>query len=231
MPSCFNSFNWFTVSFIAVLFFDIILSNIEGMLYYSLIPKFVLLVILVIFFLCNSQLLGRFERGFVLLALVSFSIGEVLMMLTNNIDIIGAGFLFLLAAKLLYSCAFVYRVNIDIDRLLPYLVFVMLYSLTVIYFLYDVPEHIPAYIFLVITLIMLKLAYMRFEKVGWNSFLLVLAGAALVLTSETILVFDRPFNSAQLNGFLIVLFYGLSQFLFVSGLVLQPQSRLVNKMA
>lgn len=223
MHSIFRSGQWFTTAFLVILFFDIILSNIEGLIYYSLLTKFLLLGILLIYFLFNSRDLNPLERGFVMLGIVCFSVGEGFMMVTNDLNIIVAGFLLLLAAKLLYSCAFVYKVKIDIDRLLPYLVFVTLYSLTIIYFLYEVPEHIPAYIFLVITLVMLKLAYLRYEKVDWTSFILVLAGSGLILVSETILVFDRSFNASRMSGILIVLLYGMSQYLMVNGMLLEPR--------
>ena len=224
MPALFRSFNGFAAFFMLVLFFDILLSNMEGMMYYSLITKVILLLSLLAFFSVNSTSMRRLERNFVFLAIISFSLGEVFMMLTNDLNVIVAGFLLLLAAKLFYSCAFVYKVTLDVDRLLPYLVFVTLYSLTIIYFLYEVPEHIPAYIFLVITLIMVKLAYLRYEKAGFTSFMMVLSGAALVLASETILVFDRSFNSSQLNGFMVIFLYGLSQYFMVNGMVLKSEA-------
>lgn len=195
----------------------------EGMLYFSLVTKMLLLGLLLNFFWFHSSSLKAVERVFVVLAIITFSLGELFMMITNDLNVIVSGFLLLLAAKLLYSCAFVFRVNLDIDRILPYLVFVTLYSLTIIYFLYEVPEHVPAYIFLVITLIMLNFAYLRYENVGSGSFILVLAGAALVLVSETILVFDRSFSTSRLSGIMIVLLYGMSQYLMVHGMVLEPE--------
>ncbi|WP_224490994.1 lysoplasmalogenase family protein [Robertkochia flava] len=225
MQTFLQSSKWFTAVFVVILFFDIILSNMEGLLYFSLVTKILLLGVLLNYFMLRSRGQNAAERVFVILAIVSFSLGELFMMITNNLNIIVAGFLLLLAAKLLYSCAFVFKVKLDIDRLLPYLVFVTLYSLTIIYFLYEVPEHVPAYIFLVITLIMLKLAYLRYERVDWNSFITVLAGAGLILASETILVFDRSFSTSQLSGVMIVLLYGLSQYLMVQGLILEPGAR------
>lgn len=207
----------------AVLIIDIVLSNSEGAMYYSLFSKCLLLVILLGGFMPRSRNMHPVVRTCTLLGMVSFVMGEVFVMIDNDLNTIVTGFLLLMVAKLCYSCAFVYTIRIDIDRLLPYLVFVTLYSLVVIYFLYDLPEHVPAYLFLVTTLFMLKLAYLRFEKVSKVSFARVFAGASMVLVAETILVFDRSFSSFSWSGILIVLLFGMSQYLMVSGVLQQPE--------
>lgn len=221
MRSLFNSPFWFTVVFISVVFIDVVLSNSGGTIYYSLLSKVLLLILLLAYIVPQSRNRITFERTCTIMGMVSFSLGTVFVMLNNDLNTIVTGFLLLMTAKLCYSCAFVYTIHIDIDRLLPFLVFVTLYSLVVIYFLYDLPEHIPAYLFLVMALIMLMLAYLRYERVCRTSFAEVFSGAAMVLVAETILVFDRSFGSFSWSGILVVLLFGLSQFLIAQGILLK----------
>ena len=63
MHSLFRSVNWFTATFMLVLFFDIILSNIEGLLYYSVITKGLLFLLLVGYFHLHGKWLRKLERG------------------------------------------------------------------------------------------------------------------------------------------------------------------------
>lgn len=221
MRSYFKSSAGFAIVYFAVVLIDVLLSNTEGFLEYSLLPKALSMILLLRYFIPQSLELHPVERSCVIMAVVSFGLGSMLLMVTNDLDAIVAGFLLLMTAKLSYSCAFVYTIKIDIDRLLPYLVFVTLYSLVVIYFLYDLPEHVPAYLFLVMALIMLNLAYLRYERVGRISFTGAFTGAAMILIAETILVFDRSFGTSSWSGMFIVLLFGVSQYLIVSGLLLE----------
>lgn len=224
MRSFLTSSTGFAVAFMVVVFIDIVLSNSEGTVLYSLLSKLVLLALLLRYFVPQSKGLHSVERACAIMGMVSFSLGAILIMVNNDLNVIVTGFLLLMIAKLCYSCAFVYTISIDIDRLLPYLVFVTLYSLVVIYFLYDLPEHVPAYLFLVTALILLKLAYLRYERVDRVSFTNAFSGAAMMLVAETILVFDRSFGASSLSGMLIVLLFWMSQYLMVSGLLTEGKT-------
>ncbi|WP_162558698.1 lysoplasmalogenase family protein [Robertkochia solimangrovi] len=217
----FRSERGFTILFIAMLIIDIVLNNIAGMELYGYTSKLVLLVFLLTFFLLNSGNLNRFERGFITLALIAFLAGEYFIMAGSTIDIFTIGCILIVFSKLLYCCAFIYRVDYDIDRILPYLVFTTLYSLTVIYFLYDLPGHLPAFLFLVFALIVVKFAYLRFDRVDPRSFWLVMSGAILFLVSETVFVFHsemRPFSSSSI---FVLSGYGLAQYLIILGMLEQ----------
>lgn len=224
MRSFLNSSTGFAVAFMVVVFIDIVLSNSEGTVLYSLLSKLALLALLLRYFVPQSSGLHPVERACAIMGMVCFSLGAMLIMVNNDLNVIVAGFLLLMTAKLCYSCAFVYTIRIDIDRLLPYLVFVTLYSLVVIYFLYDLPEHVPAYLFLVTALIMLKLAYLRYERVDRGSFTNAFSGAAMLLVAETILVFDRSFGASSLSGMLIVLLFWMSQYLMAGGLLIEGKT-------
>ncbi|WP_224483287.1 lysoplasmalogenase family protein [Robertkochia aurantiaca] len=213
----------FGICFGLLLCLDIALTAYPSSFFYGYVTKLLLLSVLLIFFLSRDHALQPLEKGLLILGLLSFFAGEILVVYDVNWSLLVYGLLFIIVAKLAYSLAFLNRAAFDIDHMLPFLVFALLYSMAVLYFLYDLPGevHLSAYLYLVLALLMLNSAFLRQDRVNSLSFWLIFSGAVLFLVSETILVFRPQMLPLSFGGVLTLFLYGLSQYCFTLGLIKQ----------
>jgi uncharacterized membrane protein YhhN len=215
----------FSILFFSILFTDIIFHNIEGFNKYRYVSKLLITTSLMIYVCFNRKSLIKKEFIFVILALVFSFWGDYILIANPDSMLFSVGISMYMIAKIIYSLIFSFSAKFDIDRSLPFLTITLLYSLLMIYFVYSghgVPILlIMVYIF--VSLIMLKVAYLRFEIVNQKSYLYVLLGCMSFIVSESIIGIDKFYTPLFYESVFGMFFYGLAQFLIVKGLVFQSK--------
>jgi uncharacterized membrane protein YhhN len=212
----------FFVIFLCVLFLDLIFVNIDHLYKYRYATKLCIVVALTIHFFYNSSNLLKKERILIFLALL-FSLIADAVLITENLTSLIIGMSLFIVAKICYIIVYSFKAQFDIDRLLPFLAVTLLYSLFIMYFLYEgISELIvPVVIYSLISLIMTKMAYLRYKVVNNKSYYFVLIGAIFFMISETIMAFYSFYIPLPYSYTLIILTYAISQFLSVRGILLQ----------
>ena len=87
---------------------------------------------------------------------------------------------------------------------------------------------IPGLITLFISLVMLNLAYLRKEEFSKLSYLYVLFGCVLFVFVESINAINTFNKSLPFPAFLIMLFYGISMYLIVFGIVSESKKDVID---
>ena len=216
----------FLVIFLCVLFIDLIFTNIDYLYEYRYATKIWIVITLGIHFYYNSSNLLQKERVLIFTALFLSLIADIIL-ITDNLYFLVVGMLMFMLAKICYSIVYSFKAKFDIDRLLPFLAVTLLYCLFVIYFLYEGIGnlYIPVIGYIFISLIMTKMAYLRYKQVNDKSYYLVLLGAVIFMISETIMAFYNFYKPLPYTFTLVILTYGLSQYFSIRGVILQNKSK------
>jgi uncharacterized membrane protein YhhN len=113
--------------------------------------------------------------------------------------------------------------NLPPKKFLYSVIPVLLYGLVLLYILYDDlgEMKIPVIIYTTVILAMVSAAINRIEKVNRTSFYLVLIGAVLFLSSDSMLAIDKFSHPFQFASPMIMFTYIAGQFLIVMGYIRQ----------
>lgn len=212
----------FLVIFLCVLFIDLIFTNIDHLYKYRYATKLCVVISLMIHFFYNSSSLLKKERVLIFLALL-FSLIADAVLITDNLTSLIVGMSLFIFAKICYIIVYYFNAQFDIDRLLAFLAVTLLYCLFIMYFLYDgiAKLLVPVVIYTLVSLIMTKMAYLRYKIVNNKSYYLVLMGAILFMISETIMAFYNFYIPLPYSYTLVMLTYAFSQFFSIRGILLQ----------
>lgn len=228
MKFIFKKWKLFSIIFIGILFADIAFSNIDYLLKYRYISKLLITITLYIHFHYNSAGLLRRARVLITLALLFSFIADFFIITDSNLLFLAIGMFMFILAKISYAIVFSYKAKFDIDRLLPFLALILLYCLLIMFFLYDGlgTLFIPVVFYTFASIVVVKMAYLRYKRVTNRSYYLVLIGSVFFLISESILSLNNFYKPISHSGITIMLFYGLSQLFTIKGIIEQnnPQN-------
>lgn len=213
----------FIVFFFTILFTDILFHNIDGFNKYRYISKLLITLSLMLHFYFNSNKRIIKERIFIILALIFSFLGDFILIANPQAIMFSIGISMYIVAKILYAFIFSFNAKFDIDRILPFLTITLLYCLLIIYFVY-IGQGIPKiliFTYIFISLVMLKIAYLRYRIVNRKSYLLVLFGCISFIISESVIGLDKFYKPIFFESIFGMLFYGLAQFLIITGLISQ----------
>ena len=211
----------FIVLFFSILITDIIFHNIEGLENYRYVSKLLITTSLMIYVCFNRKSLFKKEFILIILALIFSCGGDYILIANPAAQLFSVGISMYMIAKIIYSFVFSFSAKFDIDRSLPFLTVTLLYSLLMIYFVYT-GHGVPILlimIYIFISLVMLKVAYLRFKIVNQKSYLYVLLGCVSFIVSESIIGIDKFYKPIFYESVFGMFFYGLAQFLIIKGLL------------
>lgn len=214
-------FKAFIFLFVLNLSLDIYFNNAKEFYELRLFTKPLITIILAVFFFVNSTQMALKSRVIILLALAFLCAGDVILLEDTPFYSFLIGLCLFLVSLLLYSLHFYRETTYDIDRLLPFLAVSLLISLTLIYLMYDGLNYmlIPVMIYISVVLNLMKIAFLRLKNVNKKSYILVFV-ATICFTIAQIFIGLHSFHKAIPNkDIFIMLFYGLSQLLFILGIL------------
>ncbi|UOB18237.1 lysoplasmalogenase [Abyssalbus ytuae] len=215
----------FFLIFLCILLIDLVFTNNQTLYPYRYATKLWIVISLGIHFYYNNSYLLQKERTLVWLALFFSFIADIIL-ITDRLLFVIIGMIMFLLVKICYATIFYFKARFDIDRLIPFLAVILLYSLIVIYYLYDGVGKLflPVVIYIFVSLTMTKLAYLRYKMVNNKSYRYVMIGAILFITSETYMSFYNFYKPLPYTNTLVILTYGLFQFFIIRGIILQNKS-------
>jgi uncharacterized membrane protein YhhN len=189
------------------------------------------LIIPVLIIICKVTVKNEYTlSNWLIFAALFFSwAGDVALGITRNREtMFMLGLVCFLLTHVLYVIVFIRTPgrNLAINKFFYSVIPLLLYGLTLLYVLYhDLGEmKIPVIIYTAVILAMVAAAINRIEKVNRTSFYLVLIGALLFLSSDSMLAIDKFSNPFPFASPLIMLTYIAGQFLIVMGYLRQLTS-------
>jgi uncharacterized membrane protein YhhN len=200
-----------------------------GLLEYMVRP--LIMVWITVYFLLNAR--KRSFRAGVLIAFFFSWVGDLLLMLTGEGDselffYLGLGAFFL--AQVVYIFVFLFSAENDIKGLLLrnplWNIPLAGYGVLLYIFIHHKLDGPNEYIVMAFTatLIGLSLAALnRRDRVNFNSFRLVFAGAFFLLVSESLMMVNKFHSEFQYAGVLNLATYISAQYLMMQGLILERE--------
>jgi len=223
----------FTFIFLIILSVDVIFTNFENPLPYRFFSKPCIMGSLLVFFYLKSKSFNKVDRYPILLALFFMLLGDIALFYYDNFFAFTTGFILFLAATIMYLIAFYSKVTYKIQAVIPYWAVVIGICISILLLIYDGVGIflIPVLIFMVIAFYMAQTTYVRFGTTNKKSYYCVFIGAILFITSESIVGLSKFHGAIPFERTLIMLTYGIGNFLIINGLLQDNRRQLFNPAA
>ena len=222
MIRLFKNINLFTVTFFVILFVDTLVKINLGFGIYRVITKVTVIALLLVYYLINQKEVSKWKFSFMVLALLFFITGDIFLLFHTIKKLYMIGMCCFILGKMFYIFRFANRKDFDLLRLFPFIILIFVYMVGVLFLILNELDNYfyiaLAYFFMVLTVIIFSL--LRKNEVSKKSYILVLVGVFFSLFSDTIAALKSFYDSGfAYPTITIMLFYGLSQYFIVIGVV------------
>jgi len=222
----------FSVVFFFLLILDVVVKNLSDEVIQRLLTKMSLIALLLVFYLINNKEILRKNKYALVMALIFFMSGDLFFIFDKNPICFSLGILFFILGKLAYALRFTNNQDFSFKQLLPPL-FILFSYMTFLMVLIQASlgdYFIPVLVYLFTSLIVCQFAYLRINTVSKKSFFLVLIGVFFSILSDSVSVlqafYDENFGYHEIT---IMLFYGISQYLIIMGIVSEEHTALSKR--
>ncbi|KAA5827313.1 hypothetical protein FPF71_00260 [Algibacter amylolyticus] len=217
----------FAILFFTVLVTDIYIKINFGASTYRLISKAILSILLLAYYLLNEKEISSVKRVFVISALMFFMLGDI-MLIFNEIHIYNmVGICSFIVAKMFYVFRFYNSIDFSFKKLIPILILCFVYMSGILILInqnMNSNYYLIILLYLFIALGTLIFAILRKPDVNKKSYYLVLIGVLFSVLSDSIAGLKLFYRSdIAYEGVTVMLFYGISQYLIISGLISQTK--------
>ena len=220
MKVLFTNKLYFFILFFSILILDIFVKlNFES-IPYRLISKPLVILSLFSFFLINNK--TELKKDYIIIALLSFFIGDFFLIFDYINTLYITGIIFFIVGKLCYAKRFSNQQDFKIIRLLPFLIMCFAYMIFIMMLVLDNLGifFLPSLVYLYSCLLVLLFAYLRKGVVNKKSYILVLIGVTITILCDSItLIQSFYYKDFPFYKIAIMLFYGISQYFIITGLV------------
>lgn len=231
MKTIFNNLWYFTIVFFLSFILDTIVKIYLEPIPFRYFSKTFLIVILLVYFLKNHNETSKKKVVVVIAALSFFIMGDLFLIGTESKNVFAIGVCFFAIAKVMYAIRFSNQSDFKILKLLPFLLFCFGYMSFVMLFVYKNlgVYFMPALLYLFIVMIVAQFAYIRKNEVNKISYWLVLIGVILSMFSDSITLLKEFYDpDIAYHQITIMLFYGLSQYFIIIGIVKETNYSPIN---
>lgn len=222
------------ILFIVVLCLDLVAAYF-GNESFRYVTKPLLMPILVVYFLVNTNPFASSLKKWIILALVFSWAGDVLLMFESiDPNFFMAGLVAFLIAHVFYILFFENIIRIEsLRKNYWWFIPVLIYYVSLIYILSPKlgDMKLPVRIYGIVISYMLIQALQTARIRNRNAAGLMIAGAVLFITSDSLLAINKFYNSFEFAGIAIMFTYGIAQLLITLGAVRYITSTQNNKFA
>ncbi|WAC02066.1 lysoplasmalogenase [Lacinutrix neustonica] len=222
MLTLFKDKKGFTVIYFIILLIDIVVKLYAEDVPFRYLSKPLVVVFLMIYYVLNNNETSVWRKRFIYMALLCFLIGDILFIETEITPLYITATLLFIVGKLFYAFRFSNQRDFSLVTLFPLFSICFIYMIVIMALVINSlgTFFMPTLIYLFVSLIVVLFAFLRKEEVIYKSFILVLIGVIVAIFSETIVLIKSFYNpNFPYHNVLIMLFYGVSQYLIVYGLV------------
>lgn len=177
---------------------------------------------LILYYWINDNKKSKKKFLLMLIALFFFFIGDLFLIFDDFAIFFSLGMFSFVLGKLFYAFRFSNQNDFKLIRLLPILIFCFIYIFVILNIVYD---NLDSYffsvlIYLFMAMIVLQFAHLRKSEVDYKSYLIVGLGILFSILADSIAVLSAFYYSGIFcEKITVILFYGISQYLIVTGLV------------
>ena len=233
MKIIFTHIPYFTFLFLSILLIDVYVKLMLPSFPYRFVSKPMIMLLLLAFYIYNHAEVDRKKYKYVIIAICSFLVGDMLLILHTNMYLFISGMILFMIGKIFYSLKFSHTADFNLMRLVPFLLVIFAFMATLFSFIYDNLEEyvIPVLFYFFVSLLTLQVAFLRKEAVNFKSYMLVLFGLELLVVGECLLALKMFYQDIPYQDILTILLYGISQYFIVLGIIREdkhPKERVIT---
>ena len=220
MKRLFTIHKWFAVFFFAILFIDIYVKLYCPVFPYRFISKpFVILLLFAYYYLNKSE--NNKQNLWTFLGMISFLLGDLTIINHTDIVFLGVSLFFFSIGKIFFCLRFSHKGDFNISRLVPFSIILFLYAVFMISIVFKGLKGflVPGLLSFFLSLLMFQFAYLRKGVFNKMSYSYVFFGVMVFIVSENIMAIKTFRNDLPYQDFLIMLFYGVSMYFIVLGII------------
>lgn len=224
MSLIFKNLMRFSILFFTILILDIVVKETLPIVPYRYLTKPLIVILLIVYYWFNRSTSKKNFRLLALGALGCFLIGDIFL-IRGAFDpiFLAIGVSFFVLGKAAYCFRFSHSYDFNISRLIPFFIMCFIFMTVMFLLIYDNLGDMftPILIYIFVALMMLQLAYLRREAIGVSkeSYYMVLIGALITIISDSVTGLKEFYAPIPFQEIYIMLFYGISQYLIIVGLV------------
>ncbi len=222
MRDFFRNTSLFSVLFFSILFTDIWIKLYSEVSVYRFITKGGIIMSLLAYYLINNKERVALKRTFVIGALLCFWVGDIFLLLDKYPFCFSIGGFCFILGKMFYVFRFSNKKDFSLLKILPFLIVFFFYMVGILALIYKNLENTfyLALLYFFIALTTIIFAYLRKGEVNTLSYYWVLIGMMFSVLSDSITALKTFYDkNIAYHLITIMLFYGLSQYFIVSGIV------------
>lgn len=212
----------FAVVFFIILSIDIYVKlNFNEVPYRIITKPLVMLTLILYYYFANKEPSVKKNR-LVIIGLFLFLFGDIALIFYEHQTIYILGLVFFILGKVFYILRFSNQSDFKLVSLLPFFIICFIYMATIMFLVIDNLGNffIPTLIYLFACLITILFAFLRKNEVNRISYILVLIGVFFTVICDSISLLQSFYSpDFPYHEILIMLFYGISQYFIVLGLI------------
>lgn len=216
----------FSVFFFTILFFDIIVKLNTDDIAFRFFSKGIVMLSLIVFYIANQKEKTRKRYFLMLSAMICFLAGDFFLIVYYVKAFFIIGLILFVLGKILYALRFSNKQDFNLLRLMPFLLGCFVYMIILMKLIINNlgDFFFPTLIYLFASMIVAQFAFLRKGEVNYKSYFLVIVGILFGIVCDSLGVLqsfyyaDIPFHKIM-----IMLFYGVSQFFIVTGILIERE--------
>ncbi|WP_194767196.1 lysoplasmalogenase family protein [Tamlana sp. I1] len=214
----------FAILFFIMLLIDtIVKTNLPWP--YRFISKPPTIFLIILFYYYNHTATEGRNYFWVMLALFSFFVADLLIINRANVTLLISSFVVYTIAKVFLCFRFSHTSDFKVSRLIPFSIVIFIYTVVLVLYIHDGlgSYFLFALFSYFISLLLCQFAYLRKEVVDKKSYLFVLAGVLCYMVSEGITIINTFKGDVLYQDFFIMFFYGTGIYLMVYGMITEKR--------
>ncbi len=223
MISIFQNKKYVALIFFSVLLLDLVIKFYSEVSTLRFITKPFLLLILILFTFFNKHLTYKRNLIYVLVGLILFLFGDIFMLLYKNPLLYSIGVVCFIFGKVFYTFRLVTREEFRLRKLMPYIIFIFIYMVSIFALIYQGLSGIHLYLTIIYFMVALHVVFfslIRKNSVNRVSYHLVFVGVFFSILSDSLVALQMYYSfNSSFFGLLIMLCYGISQYFFITGFI------------
>jgi len=221
MLQIFRDKRYFTVIFFLILGIDLYVKLSLPPMPFRYMSKPLVMLLLLGFYLCHQKEKEKKKFWWTIIGICCYFLADIFLINhLSNVSFI-LGMVMVIVGKSFYSLKFSHTADFKLGRLVPFLLVIFAYMSILFSFIYDNLGifFIPVLFYFFVSLLMGQMAFLRKDVVNFKSYIMVLAGVELLVVGESVMALKMFYDDIPYQDIIVMLFYGLAQYLVISGLL------------
>lgn len=235
MKALFKNKVCFVVLFMTIIIVDLIIKDTLKTIPYRYLSKSLIMISLIIFYFLHQKEQQKKHLYYMYIAMFCFFIGDMFLINYEEVIFYILGVFLFIVGKLFYVFRFSNQKDFKLVDLFPFFALCFIHMLLIMNLVIGNLGSflIPVFIYLFISLILMLFAFLRKNEVNRISYILVLLGVLLSVINDSVTVLQSFYNPEIIPHYdvFVMILYGVSQYLIISGILKESDTKTMTSVS